>query len=42
MLLALPAGAIADIVDRRRLLIAIQAYLMVVAGTLGILTHGSR
>jgi MFS family permease len=38
MLLALPAGALADIVDRRRLLIAIQAYLLVVAGTLGILT----
>ena len=38
MLLALPAGALADIVDRRRLLIAIQMYLLVVAGTLGILT----
>src|SRR5713101_8568169 len=38
MLLALPAGALADIVDRRRLLIAIQAYLLVVAGALGILT----
>ncbi|HSS69554.1 MAG TPA: MFS transporter [Casimicrobiaceae bacterium] len=38
MLLALPAGAIADIVDRRRLLIAIQVYLLLVAGTLGILT----
>src|SRR5262249_45925124 len=38
MLLALPAGALADIVDRRRLLIAIQAYLMVVAAALGILT----
>src|SRR5205814_8091344 len=29
MLLALPAGALADIVDRRRLLISVQAYLMV-------------
>src|SRR5881397_2023184 len=38
MLLALPAGALADIVDRRRLLIAIQVYLLVVAGALGILT----
>jgi MFS family permease len=38
MLLALPAGAIADIIDRRRLLIAIQIYLMVVVGVLGILT----
>src|SRR6266545_4922939 len=35
MLLALPAGAIADIIDRRRLLIGVQAYLLVVAGTLG-------
>ena len=31
MLLALPAGALADIVDRRRLLIGIQVYLMLVA-----------
>ena len=38
MLLALPAGAIADIVDRRRLLIAVQVYLLIVAGALGILT----
>jgi MFS family permease len=38
MLLALPAGALADIIDRRRLLIAIQAYLLLVAGTLGLLT----
>src|SRR5207249_3158606 len=30
MLLALPAGALADIVDRRRLLIVIQIYLLVV------------
>src|SRR5438477_9510657 len=38
MLLAFPAGALADIVDRRRLLIAIQVYLLIVAGALGILT----
>jgi MFS family permease len=38
MILALPAGALADIVDRRRLLIAIQTYLLVVASALGILT----
>src|SRR5690242_17265684 len=38
MLLALPAGALADIVDRRRLLIAIQVYLLVVAGALGVMT----
>jgi MFS family permease len=37
MLLALPAGALADILDRRRLLIASQAYLMIVAGALAIL-----
>src|SRR6267154_6205747 len=30
MLLAMPAGALADIVDRRRLLIVVQVYLMVV------------
>src|SRR6266852_9072835 len=38
MLLALPAGAIADIVDRRRLLIVVQVYLLIVAGLLGVLT----
>src|SRR4029453_1230109 len=38
MLLALPAGAIADIVDRRRPLIAAQIYLLIVPGLLGILT----
>ena len=37
MLLAFPAGAIADIVDRRRLLIAAQIYLLAVAGALGVL-----
>jgi len=38
MLLALPAGALADIVDRRRLLIGAQVYLLLTAGTLGVLT----
>src|SRR5450432_1000993 len=38
MLLALPAGALADIVDRRRLLIVVQVYMLLVAGALGILT----
>src|SRR6266403_1773519 len=38
MLLALPAGALADIVDRRRLLIAIQVYMLIVASALGIMT----
>ncbi len=33
MLLALPAGALADIVDRRRLLIVVQV---------GLLRHGGR
>ncbi len=36
--LAMAAGAIADILDRRKLLIAAQAYMMVVAGTLAVLT----
>src|SRR3982075_3884233 len=38
MLLAMPAGALADIIDRRRLLIAVQAYLMIVATALGVIT----
>jgi predicted MFS family arabinose efflux permease/quinol monooxygenase YgiN len=38
MLLALPAGAIADIVDRRRLLVFVHAYLLLVAGALALLT----
>src|ERR1700722_15363498 len=36
--LALPAGALADIVDRRKLLIFSQAWMLVAAGVLGILT----
>src|SRR5438477_1741102 len=39
MLLAMPAGALADIVDRRRLLIAVQVYFMVVILALAILTY---
>jgi MFS family permease len=38
MLLALPAGAIADIVDRRRLLIFVQVYFLIVIGALALLT----
>ena len=38
MLLAIPAGALADIIDRRRLLIAAQIYLMLVAGALAVVT----
>ena len=37
-LLALPAGALADIVDRRRYLIATQVWMMAVAALLGVLT----
>lgn len=38
MLLAFPAGAIADIVDRRRLLIAVNVYFLIVIGALAALT----
>ncbi len=38
LLLALPAGALADIVDRRRLLILSQALMLAAAGTLSSLT----
>lgn len=37
-LLTLPAGALADIVDRRRYLIVTQGWLVCVAGLLGVLT----
>ena len=37
-LLAMPAGALSDIVDRRRFLIAVQVWLGVVAALLGFLT----
>src|SRR5580698_7935993 len=37
-LLALPAGALADIVDRRRLLIVSQAWMLLAAGALGLMT----
>jgi MFS family permease len=38
-LLSLPAGAIADIIDRRRLLIGVQALLLVVGLTLATTAH---
>jgi predicted MFS family arabinose efflux permease/quinol monooxygenase YgiN len=38
MLLAFPAGAIADIVDRRRLLMAVNVYFLIVLGALAALT----
>jgi len=37
-LLALPAGALADIVDRRRYLIAAQVWMLLIAAMLGVLT----
>jgi MFS family permease len=36
--LALPGGALADIIDRRKLLIFSQVWMMIAAGALGILT----
>ncbi len=39
-LLALMAGALADIVDRRRLLLASQCWMLAVSGALGLLTLG--
>ncbi|MGH8033795.1 MAG: MFS transporter [Lysobacterales bacterium] len=39
-LLALPAGALADIVDRRRYLLGVQLWLALVSGLLGVLTLG--
>ena len=37
-LAGLPAGALADLVDRRRLLLFAQSWMLVVAGVLGVLT----
>jgi MFS family permease len=37
-LVILPAGALADIVDRRRFLLATQTWMIAAAGSLGILT----
>jgi MFS family permease len=37
-LLALPAGALADVLDRRRLLIFSQTWMLAAAGALGVLT----
>jgi MFS family permease len=38
VLLALPAGALADVVDRRRLLLVTQSWMLVSAGLLGVFT----
>ncbi len=40
VLLALPAGALADIVDRRRLLLVTQIWMLVAAALMGALTIG--
>src|ERR671939_1294541 len=37
-LVGLPAGALADLVDRRRLLLASQAWMLVAAALLGLMT----
>jgi MFS family permease len=37
-LVILPAGALADMVDRRRLLLAAQSWMVLASGTLGLLT----
>src|SRR6266403_562489 len=37
VLIALPAGALADIVDRRRLLLVVQIWMVVAAGAMGVL-----
>ncbi|MEY4950061.1 MAG: hypothetical protein RL698_2272 [Pseudomonadota bacterium] len=42
VLFALPAGALADVVDRRRLLIASQAWMLFVAGALAGLAFAGR
>jgi MFS family permease len=42
VIFALPAGALADIVDRRSLLVATQAWMAAVAALLGVLTLGKH
>ncbi|MFN8052161.1 MAG: MFS transporter [Acidimicrobiales bacterium] len=41
-LLALPAGALADVVDRRRMLLISQSFMLAVAAVLGVLTLTDR
>src|SRR5262245_38024444 len=38
VLLAVPSGALADLIDRRRLLLLTQTWMLIVAATLGVLT----
>jgi len=42
VLLAIPSGAFADLIDRRRLLLITQIWMLSVAATLGILTIAGR
>src|SRR4029434_5078165 len=42
VLLAVPSGAFADLIDRRRLLLITQIWMLLVAATLGILTLSGR
>lgn len=43
VLLAVPSGVFADLIDRRKLLLITQAWMLIVAATLGVLTvSGSR
>jgi len=42
VLLAVPSGAFADLIDRRRLLLITQAWMLIVAATLGVLTVSGR
>jgi MFS family permease len=39
-LLGIPAGVLADLVDRRKLLLVVEAYLLLMALTMGLLTLG--
>ena len=41
-LLAFPAGALADVVDRRRVLLITQSWMLAAAATLGVLTLGGK
>ena len=38
-LLALPAGALADIIDKRRLILGTQTWMLAAAATLALLTY---
>jgi len=42
LLLAVPSGAFADLIDRRRLLLITQTWMLTVAATLGVLTITGR